>query len=302
MTFLKVVVSIAAAALLIIFLNNLMGQVFPQKVTDSFYNSDSYKSCQDVIKDTYGTATFNDSNREYKDCMTEGQREYNDKAAIASQMVWLRAVIILLILVTISIFLFKRYPFFSSSLIGGGLIFALTYPLFTGSIIFFGYAPLDLSQLVKNQAILMKLAVSLLGFAGLSIADILFFEKKHKDENPVTAPEKPVASNIPKNSNDFGDRIVQSALPEVKEEYHAQNSEPSIPTTDTTNINNIINSPVASNTSSNQQNSLNDLHEAKSLESPDANIASSNTASQTPWQSPTQEELEEAASEQPKAS
>lgn len=301
MTFLKVVVSIAAAALLIIFLNNLMGQVFPQKVTDSFYNSDAYKSCQDVIKDSDGTATFSDSNREYNDCMTKGQREYNDKAALANQMVWLRAVIILLVLVTISIFLFKRYPFFSSSLIGGGLIFALTYPLFTGSMGGFGYGSSDLSQSVKNQVMLMKLAVSLLGFAGLSIADILFFEKKHKDEIAVAIPEKPITNNVVKNSNDFGDRIVESALPEIKEEYHAQNPEPTTLAADISGTNNVSNNSISSSTVPDQQDNSNDLHEANNLEIPKES-APSNSPAPTSWQRATEEELEQAASEQPKMS
>ena len=117
MGFLKVIMGIAVSILLLIFLNNLMAMIFP--VQGSMYNdSDSaYNKCSslrvDYVSDANGQQ--NAANKvaydKYNKCIEDGQRTESDKAAIQSQYIWMRAIVVLLIFVGIAILLFKKFPF-----------------------------------------------------------------------------------------------------------------------------------------------------------------------------------------------
>lgn len=199
MAFLKVITSLAIATFCIIFLNNLMAIVFPPADPyTSQYDTEAYKKCELLEPDS--EPTFDDSatpadpnspalgtSQEMKDdtaareaydkCTTAASQEFNDKQAIEGQYQWLRSIVVLLLLVGLAIYLFKKFPFFSGALIGTGLLFAISYPLLTQSGGFFGSDSTDLSSSIRLQIQLVKMAISLLGLAGLAVADILFFEK-----------------------------------------------------------------------------------------------------------------------------
>jgi len=201
MTFLKVIASIAAAVLLVIFLNNLMAKVFPVK---SFSYSSYYDKCS-ALQRTSSPETAQSVNipyNQYDKCINNERQKENDEKALLSQYLWMRSIIVLILLVVVSILIFKKFPFFSSAIIGGGLAFAISYPLlglYGGD---FGGGE-DLSANIKNQVSLMKTLISFIGFAGLTLADILFFEKEHKETAaqpiqtitppPVVPPVNPVS-------------------------------------------------------------------------------------------------------------
>jgi hypothetical protein len=94
--------------------------------------------------------------------------------------------------------MFKKFPFYGSSLIGAGLLFVLTYPIFarTGFSFDMFSGGGDISASVKTQTQMMKIIISFVGAAGLSLADIFFFEK-HKElgvlpQNNMAPPEPQV--------------------------------------------------------------------------------------------------------------
>lgn len=216
MGFLKVVTSIAIAVFLLIFLNNFMAMIFPtDSGTSSYYggsSDESYKQCeslqpnynQNVDYDSDEIKTAQDA---YSKCMEEKTREANDKKALAGQYVWLRAIIALLILVGISIALFKKFPFYGGALIGGGLLFAVTYPIFaqTGFSFDFMFGSNDVSASVKAQTQLIKMITSLLGLTGLTAADLFFFEKHHDNKAPLT-------SNNFTNNQDTQNNMMQNPV------------------------------------------------------------------------------------------
>lgn len=215
MGFLKVITSIAIAILFLIFLNNLMAMIFPvSNSLNGYYggSSEAYKKCESLQPD-YSNNTDSNSPEiktaqdAYLKCTDDAQREVNDEAAIQSQYIWLRAIIVLLLLVGVSIFMFKKFPFYGSSLIGAGLLFVLTYPIFarTGFSFDMFSGGGDLSASVKTQTQMMKLIISFIGAAGLSLADVLFFER-HKElgalpQNNMVPPEpqtvQPTAPQAP---------------------------------------------------------------------------------------------------------
>ena len=209
MGFLKVVTSIALAIFFLIFLNNFMAIAFPSDSNTSFYSGDeSYKKCESLQPnyDTnmdYDSAENKAAQDAYSKCIEEKSREVNDKAAIAAQYVWLRAIIMLLVLVGVSIFLFKKYPFYGGALIAGGLLFALSYPIFvrTGFSFDFMYGSGDVSASVKSQTQLIKMITSLLGVVGLTVADLFFFEKHH--DNNAT----PLSNNFTQNQSTKQDSV-----------------------------------------------------------------------------------------------
>lgn len=195
MGFLKVITSIAIAILFLIFLNNLMAMIFPVSNGGSSYysgSSDAYKKCESLQPDYSKNIDSNSpeiktAQGEYQACTDKAQRELNDKTAIESQYIWLRAIIVLLILVGVSIFMFKKFPFYGGSLIGAGLLFVITYPIFakTGFSFDMFSGGGDISASVKTQTQLMKMLISFVGATGLSVADVMFFEK-HKENNVLT--------------------------------------------------------------------------------------------------------------------
>lgn len=208
MGFLKVITSIALAVFFLIFLNNLMAMVFPANNGSYAYygGDDAYSKCSSLQPVMNGEADYNSTlyktgQEAYQKCVDEKTREVNDKAAVQSQYVWLRAIIILLMMVAISIVLFKRFPFYGGALIAGGLLFAITYPIFarTG----FSFDSLtgsggDVSEGVRRTTQMIKMFSSLVGVAGLTVADLLFFEKHHSDalpaQNVIKSPVTPASA------------------------------------------------------------------------------------------------------------
>ncbi|PIS07801.1 hypothetical protein COT78_01725 [Candidatus Berkelbacteria bacterium CG10_big_fil_rev_8_21_14_0_10_43_13] len=180
MTFLKVVVSIACMVFLVIFLNNLMARIFPQKARSADYVS-SYDTCNKQYPDHYTTTSPNYKSDQtgYDKCYKSENQKTADNEAVASMNAWIRAIVVMVILIVIAIFLFKKFPFFSSSLIAGGLFFALSYSIY-GMI--GNYTSGDLSSSVKQMTENFKLFTSLIAFIALTCADILFFEKDHKNQ------------------------------------------------------------------------------------------------------------------------
>jgi hypothetical protein len=209
MGFLKVITSIAIAVLLLIFLNNLMAMIFPVSRSTSYYgNDEAYKKCEslqpnflgDTNSDTnyYDSPEYKAAQDAYTKCTDDASRQANDKAAIQTQYVWLRAIVALLILIGISVFLFKKFPFYGGALIAGGLLFTVTYPIFaqTGFSLDFLYGGGDLSASVRTQTEIIKLITSLLGVSGLTLADVLFFEKHHEGNSLPTSNNFPQSQNM----------------------------------------------------------------------------------------------------------
>lgn len=186
MGFLKVITSIAIAVFLLIFLNNLMAMVFPSSNNVFQYNNgdDAYNKCSSLLPMSttqidYNSDAYQTAQDAYNKCMNEKNREVNDKRAIEAQYIWIRAIIVLLAMVAIAIVLFKKFPFFGGALIGGGLLFAITYPIFarTGFSFDFMYGSSDISDGVRKTTQMIKMFTSLAGVVGLTAADVFFFEK-----------------------------------------------------------------------------------------------------------------------------
>ncbi len=190
MTFLKIIVSIAIAVVLLVFLNNFFAKVFPQSQFDSYYmTNDPYKKCEDLSPYLSGQEFKVDQAQQdkYDKCIKTAQQESNDKIAMESLCAWSKGVIVLIVLVVVAILLFKRFPFYSSALIGCGLLFLLTYPTIFryGGVDFLYVGTGDLSESIKNQVAFFKLLISLVGFVALSAADLFFFEKHHSPSAPI---------------------------------------------------------------------------------------------------------------------
>jgi hypothetical protein len=184
MTFLKVIVSFALAVLLLVFLNNLMAQIFPPAQDAYNYEATNspYKKCESLSPYAKGTnyqEVRSEERAAYDKCIKEEGQRQSDKQAMDNLYNWTKSIVVLSILVVIAIFLFKKYPFYSSALIVAGVLFAISYPLFTryGGVGLFGGASENLSESVRNKVALFKVFISAAGFAFLSLADLLFFEK-----------------------------------------------------------------------------------------------------------------------------
>ena len=188
MVFLKIIVSIAIAAVLLVFLNNLFARFSP--VSTDY--SDGYSKCQHLspYKDIQVSTSENIIDRtmqdQYDKCIREKQQESNDQYALQNLYAWIKGIVVLLVLVSVAVLLFKKYPFFSSALIGCGLLFLLSYPTFSryGGLDFLYGSGGDLSASVRNQVAIFKLLASLIGFLALSVADVFFFERHHVDQPP----------------------------------------------------------------------------------------------------------------------
>ncbi len=195
MRFLKVLMGIGVAIFFVIFLNNLMGILFHGNQTEGMYSrstSDAYQQCESTRPHynsnmNYDSAEYKTAQDAYDKCTKDKAREINDKKALSNQYIWLRAIIVLLAMVGVAIALFKKFPFYGGALIGGGLLFALTYPLFarTGFSFDMFSGSDNISENIRTQTQMIKMFSSLLGLIGLTVADIFFFEKHH-DVAPVS--------------------------------------------------------------------------------------------------------------------
>lgn len=163
-----------------------MGRIFPQKTRDTVYIN-SYDTCEKRYPNHYKTdsASYQTDKDGYDKCYKSENQKTADEAAVANMNAWIRAIVVMVILVIIAIFLFKKFPFYSSALIAGGLFFALSYSIY-GMI--GNYTSGDMSDSVRQMTENFKLFTSLIAFIALTCADILFFEKDHKNQvqqNPV---------------------------------------------------------------------------------------------------------------------
>lgn len=164
-----------------------MGRIFPQPDRT---DTSSYQTCEKLYPTIILSTDPNyESNRTANDkCVKDLSQKRNDDAAVANMNAWVRAIVVMVILVVIAIFLFKKFPFYSSSLIAGGLFFALSYSIYgmIGS-----YTGGDLSDSVRQMTENFKIFTSLIAFIALTCADILFFEKNHKNQ----AQQNPASHN-----------------------------------------------------------------------------------------------------------
>jgi len=162
-----------------------MAMLFPININEANrYNDSDYKTCQSLQPNysqntEYDASKYEADQSAYQKCIDEKTREENDKVAMQTQYTWLRAVIVLLMLIGAAIFLFKKFPFYGGALIAGGLLFAITHPMFSRTGFDFLMGSGDISENIKTQTQIMKMITSFLGVAGLTVADVLFFEKHH---------------------------------------------------------------------------------------------------------------------------
>lgn len=187
MNFLKRITSLAIAVLMVIFLNNVMATVFKDGGSNLRYDS-AYEQCRE-FQPEYGTPTSNDTpapvvkgdQTKYDECYKEKTESYQDKQAIAYQQGLIRAFVVMLIAVAAAAVLFRRYPYLSGGLIGGGILFLIIYPLMQMAGFFgFGYDG-GVSSAVQQQLQTTKLIMATIGFFGLVAADLFFFEKEPKE-------------------------------------------------------------------------------------------------------------------------
>ncbi|MEK7061934.1 MAG: hypothetical protein AAB942_00115 [Patescibacteria group bacterium] len=194
MKFLQRITSFCIAILLLIFLNNMMAFIFPQNAASSSNIKSTmspYTICQDKGGYYNGTAIDQTKKDAYNKCIIENTQTTNDEKALRFQSALLKAVVVLILIVGIAILMFKKFPYFATSLIAGGLLFALYYPSMAqfGSLGEFVSSG-SLSEGVQTQLRTTKFVLDLLGLVALSLADILFFEK-HKEA--VHQPQHEVA-------------------------------------------------------------------------------------------------------------
>lgn len=187
MNFLKRIIAVAIAVLMVIFLNNIMATVFKEKGTNLKYN-DVYETCKE-LQPTYGAPmesgetapVVKGDTAKYDECYKAQSKTVEDNRAIAYQQGLIRAFVVMLLAVGAATWLFRRYPYLSGGLIGGGILFLIIYPLMQmGDFMGFGYG-YGVSSDVAMQLQTTKLIMASIGFAGLLAADILFFEKESKE-------------------------------------------------------------------------------------------------------------------------
>jgi hypothetical protein len=186
MNFLKKVAAAAIAVLMVIFLNNLMAQIFPFDSDRPSYEK-AYEACKQYQPE-YGTPTkegesapiIKGSTDGYDKCYKEETKAVEDQQAINYQQGLIRAFIVMLLAVGAAAFLFRRYPYLSGGLIAGGILFLVIYPLMSMSGFGgWGYATTT-SSAVQQQLQMTKLIMATIGFIGLVVVDIFFFEKEPK--------------------------------------------------------------------------------------------------------------------------
>ncbi len=186
MNFLKRIISVAIAVLMVIFLNNIMAAVFPKDANAYGYN-DVYEKCRELQPEYSnpsegGTPTVvKGDTKAYDNCYKTESKTAEDQRAIAYQTGLIRAFVVMLLAVGAAAWLFRRYPYLSGGLIGGGILFLIIYPLMQmGDFLGFGYGS-GVSSNVAQQLKTTKLIMASIGFIGLLAADIFFFEKEPKE-------------------------------------------------------------------------------------------------------------------------
>jgi len=187
MKFLQRITSFCISILLLIFLNNMMAFIFPQSTLE---NTNAYSKCSDkanyyddgATMPTVGSVLNQEKKDAYDKCIKDNTLKTNDERAIRFQSALLKAVVVLVLIVAIAIAIFKKYPYFATALIAGGLMFALYYPSMAQLGLGLGEFAVSgsLSESVQAQLRTTKFVLDLLGLVALSLADILFFEK-HKE-------------------------------------------------------------------------------------------------------------------------
>jgi len=186
MNFLKRIIALAIAVLMVIFLNNVMGMIFKEKGSSLIY-PDAYEDCR-ALQPEYSNPTdgsvpviVKGDSKKYDDCYREKTKSAEDERAVAYQQGLIRAFVVMLIAVGVAAWLFRRYPYLSGGLIGGGILFLIIYPLFQMSGFFgWGYGG-GVSSDIQQQLQVTKLIMATIGFVGLVVADLFFFEKEPKD-------------------------------------------------------------------------------------------------------------------------
>ncbi len=186
MNFLKRITALAIAVLMVIFLNNVMAQAFPSDSSQATYEK-VYEECRQ-FQPEYGNPAEGQSapivkgdQDKYDECYKEKSKTVQDQQAIRYQQGLIRAFVVMLLAVGAAAWLFRRYPYLSGGLIGGGILFLIIYPLMQMSG--FGGWGYDAgtSSAVQQQLQLTKLIMATIGFVGLVAADIFFFEKEPKE-------------------------------------------------------------------------------------------------------------------------
>lgn len=187
MNFLKRIISLAIAVLMVIFLNNLMAFVFPKSDKLVTYDT-AYQKCRE-FQPEYGTPVnssvpapiIKGDQTKYDECYREETKKVQDQEAISYQQGLVRAFVVMVLAVGIAAWQFRRYPYLSGGLIGGGVLFLIIYPLMNMSgFLGFGYSQ-STSSAVLEQLRLTKLIMASIGFVGLVVADLFFFEKEPKE-------------------------------------------------------------------------------------------------------------------------
>lgn len=192
MNFLKRIIALAIAVLMVIFLNNVMATVFKEKGTRaSLLYNDAYEACKEFQVE-YGSPTavgttppiVRGDQAKYDECYKRESRSSEDKRAIAYQQGLIRAFVVMLIAVGLAAWLFRRYPYLSGGLIGGAILFLIIYPLMQMGD-FIGFFGTEVSSAIQQQLQMTKLIMASIGFIGLVVADIFFFEKEPKEPPKV---------------------------------------------------------------------------------------------------------------------
>jgi len=196
MNLLKYVSTFAIMVFLVIFFNNGMAYVFKNASATSATDQcqDKMPSSSSSPANTYDfsdESSINDyytqsqtSYDDYSKCISDYQKSQNDKMATAEKTGVIRAISVFILLVIISVALFKRYPYYSAALIGGGLIFSLIYP----NIVRYGAIINTYTQVnadLASQLNMLKAILSLVAIIVITVADMLFFER-HINENSST--------------------------------------------------------------------------------------------------------------------
>lgn len=190
MNFLRRITALAIAVVMVIFLNNVMAMAFKEDKAKLNY-SDAYERCRSLQPEysnpTDGSAPVpvKGDTKIYDDCYKAETATLEDNRAIAYQQGLIRAFVVMLIAVGVAAWLFRRYPYLSSGLIGGGILFLIIYPLLQMGD-FMGFYGRDISSTVQQQLQMTKLIMATIGFAGLVLADLFFFEKEPKESPTKT--------------------------------------------------------------------------------------------------------------------
>lgn len=171
---------------MVIFLNNVMAQFFPKAEGANSYQ-DVYETCKEFqteygapVKEGESAPVVRGDQEKYDACYKENSSKVQDQQAIAYQQGLIRAFVVMLLAVGAAALLFRRYPYLSGGLIGGGILFLIIYPLLQMSgFLGLGYDT-QTSSAIQDQLRMTKLIMASIGFIGLLAADVFFFEKEPK--------------------------------------------------------------------------------------------------------------------------